>query len=465
MKLTICRKNQGILLTLFITFFSINYTHAAVPTYVNKTQENMSEVISDACSKDKSVNEASFQDRCNALARSVGGATNLILKEGEDARDNNAYTGITQVAPEQQIIPGMQATRTMRGMVDITNAAIVARMGLLRAQMLDSSGKRYANRNQLQRGAGLFSFIYNPLQSGGSAGIAETNRFSIWGNGYYTGGNVDASINQSGFGFDNWRGDIGADYRVTNNFVAGAAFSYMGTGANINNSGGNVKSDSYTGSIFSMYTHNSGFYVDGTASYSGLDYDINRHIQYTVVNPSGIDAVNAFTNGRPGGSQYSVGGGIGYQFNLGSTSIEPFARANYQELSINSFNETESGRGLGWAMHFSKQNINSLPTTVGLRLSHVFSTPLGVFQPQIHGAWNHEFLDNQHSIKAYFLGNGKDRVFNTVAERPDRDYFTVGANLSVTLPYGISAYTGYSTILGYQNITSHRVFFGGRIEF
>ena len=435
---------------------------AADERLVNETQSSMSNAMANVCGNQQ-LNEANLQQRCNELLREVDNNADLMrLPVGVNASGSPVFDAITQIAPEQAIVPSVQATRTMRGMLGAANAAVISRMTQLRAQMRNSNAIRLSNR--LQQNPGFFSFAFSPSQSGGSAGIADINRLGIWGNGHYTGGNMDTSTNQLGFGFDNWGGDLGADYRINNNIVVGAAFSYMNTNANLVNSASNVKSDSYTGSIFSMYTHDSGFYVDGIASFGGVNYEIFRSILYDTIGNNNVPlTVLAPLNGKPDGSQYSFGGGIGYQYNLGATTIEPFARANYQELIIDSFNEN---RDVAWAMHFNKQHISSLPTTVGLRLSHAFSTSWGVFQPQIHGAWNHEFSDDQHILRARYLNTSNpNNQFTVVAQSPDRDYFTVGASLIATLAHGISAFTQYGTILGYQDLTSHRVVFGGRIEF
>lgn len=462
-------KKQNILCTTSIAFWGLLVAGpASSTTPVNETKIGMTDVISQACQQGRTVNNNAFQDRCNALASGVSGPGNLVpVLGGDQGAINNAELSgeqvnslvgaVGQIAPEQQIVPGLQATRTMSSIQNVANTAVMSRMGVLRAQMRQTKGIRYANR--FDKNSGYFSFASNGFPSGGAAGIADSNRLSIWGNGTYFEGDVGSGTNQLGFGFDNWGGTVGADYRITDEVVAGASFSYLGTDANVDNSGSRVKSDSYTGSIFAMYTHESGFYVDGIASYGGADFDITRSIQYSFNG----DDVNARTKGTPGGLQYSVGMGIGYQYTTGATTIEPYARADYRGLEIDSFDESESGT-LGWASHFSRQRVRSLPTTVGMRLNHAFSTSWGVIQPQINGAWHHEFKDGQRNIQTRFLGNGAGLKYNIVTESPDNNYFTVGASISITLPHGITAFTGYSRLLGYHNITSQRVTFGGRIE-
>ncbi|PXW86106.1 outer membrane autotransporter protein [Nitrosomonas sp. Nm84] len=447
--------------SVFLCICHTSVAKAADARLVNETQANMSNAMVDVCLDTRNASTGLI-NRCDQLLKEIDNdADRMRVNVGEDASNNPVYDAITQIAPEQAIVPSIQAARTMRGMLGASNAAVISRMTQLRAQMRDPNAVHFAQR--VQQNPGSFSFALSPSQSGGSAGIADSNRLGIWGNGNYTAGNVDTSTNQQGFNFGNWGGDLGVDYRINNNIVVGSAFSYTGTNANVNDSRSTVKSDSYTGSIFSMYTHNSGLYIDGIASYGGINYQLNRDIVYTLGTTGAVVDNIPSIAGRPDGSQYSFAGGIGYQYNRGATTVEPFARANYQELMIDSYKESNVA---AWAMGFSKQNISSLPTTLGLRLNHAFSTSRGIFQPQVLGAWNHEFSDNQHSIDVRYLNsNNINNNFHVLAQNPDRDYFTVGASLIGTLPHNVSVFVSYNTILGYQDLSSHRVTFGGRINF
>ncbi len=436
-------------------------------TPINQTKINMANTIVTACVQGPTVNSADFQDRCNGLIGAGGGVQSFVSSvvnsssSGVDGQNSALNNSINEVAPEQLIVPGVQATRTMTSVASIANAAITSRLDALRAAMHTPTTTLLANHSQPQ--AGRFEFASNPVLRGGAAGIADSGRLGVWGNGTYNTGDVDTSTNQLGFDFDNWGGTIGMDYRITDDLVAGAAFTYLNTDADVDTSAGNVESDSYTGSIYATYSHQSGFYVDGSASYGAIDFDISRRIQYTL-STDVLGAVDTTAEGDPSGSQYSFGMGIGYQFAIASATIEPFARADYSEYEIDSYSETG---GLGWGERFSKQRVRSLPTTVGLRLSNAFSMPWGVLLPQVNGAWHHQFKDDSRTIKSSFLGDGAaaPSQFLIVTEGPDRDYYTVGASLNATFAHGITAFVAYNTLLGYRDVDSHRVTFGGRLEF
>jgi outer membrane autotransporter protein len=454
--------NQKLQMLGLVIMVSGAIPSAIAETPINQTKTNMSNAILTACGQGPTVNGADFQNRCDAVVGAGGGSDGFItsVTNSADGQNTDLINSINQVAPEQLIVPGVQATRTMKSVTSIANAAVSSRLDTLRAS-LHHSTTQLANRSQVE--SGRFVFAANPELRGGAAGIGDTSRLGIWGNGTYITGDVDTSTNQLGFDFDNWGGTLGVDYRITNDLVAGAAFTYLNTDADVDSSAGNVESDSYTGSIYATYSHQGGFYVDGIASYGASDFDISRRIQYSLVTDV-LGTVDTTAEGDPSGSQYSFGLGIGYQFAVGSSTIEPFARADYQEYEIDSYSERG---GQGWGERFSRQRIRSLPTSVGLRLSNAFSMPWGVLIPQAHGAWHHEFKDDSRTITTSFLGDGgaTPNQFSIVTEGPDRDYYTVGASLNATFVHGITAFVAYNTLLGYRDVDSHRVTFGGRLEF
>ncbi len=430
---------------------------------INQTKINLTNTILTACLQGSEVNAADFQDRCNAVVGAAGGVNSFVSTVvNNDGGNTEVVNAINEVSPEQLIVPGIQATRTMTSVASIASTAITSRLDILRMAMRNPTTQLAGNSPSQ---SGRFAFAFNPTLRGGAAGIADTSRLGIWGNGTYNTGDVNSSTNQLGFGFDNWGGTIGMDYRIADDLVAGAAYTYLSTDANVDSSAGNVKSDSYTGSIYAAYSHESGFYIDTSASYGAIDFDISRRIAYTLTATN--DIVDTIAKGAPGGQQYTFGMGIGYQFAVASATIEPYARADYQEYEIDSYNETG---GQGWGERFYKQRVRSLPTSVGLRLSNAFSMPWGVLLPQVDGAWHHQFKDDSRTITTSFLGDGavsnqSANQFAIVTEGPDRDYYTAGASLNATFANGVTAFVAYSSLIGYRDVTSHLVTFGGRLEF
>ncbi|MGH8499089.1 MAG: autotransporter outer membrane beta-barrel domain-containing protein, partial [Methylococcales bacterium] len=215
---------------------------------------------------------------------------------------------------------------------------------------------------------------------------------------------------------------------------------------------------SYTGSIYASYYVVENFHLDGLATYGGTNYDIQRNIQYVIPG----DIVNTQAFGTPGGDQYSLSFGGGYDFSHESFNLNPYARIEYVGLQVDGFQE--SG-GNGWALRIGQQNVHSLKTTLGAQTSYAISTSFGVLLPSFRAEYIHEFMDNSRNFTLSLAGDPLAQPANIVTLKPDRNYAVVGAGLSGTFPYGTSAFLSYDALLGYQNVTSHRVVVGMRIEF
>jgi outer membrane lipase/esterase len=88
-----------------------------------------------------------------------------------------------------------------------------------------------------------------------------------------------------------------------------------------------------------------------------------------------------------------------------------------------------------------------------------------VFVPQIMAEWRHEFEDDSRNIKARYIHDVTNTSFSVPTDDPDRDYFALGAGLSVLLGRGIGAFFNYETALGLKRITHHQFTAGFRMEF
>ncbi|MCI0668461.1 MAG: autotransporter outer membrane beta-barrel domain-containing protein, partial [Methylococcaceae bacterium] len=266
------------------------------------------------------------------------------------------------------------------------------------------------------------------------------------------------TFEELGYNFKSGGVTLGADMRVMDELFVGGAFSYLAGDSFFDLSGGRSQTNSYTGSIYGTYYVIDNVHLDALASFGGTDYDIQRNIQYVIPG----DVVNTSAFGSPGGDQYSVSFGAGYDYSHGSFNLNPYARFDYVGLQVDPYQETG---GDGWAARFGEQNVNSLRTTLGAQTSYAFSTSFGVLLPFFRAEWIHEFKDNSRNISASFVGDPLAQNFNIVTTNPTRNYAIVGAGISGTFAQGLSAFLSYDTLLGYHNVSSHKVVIGARLEF
>ena len=393
--------------------------------------------------------DASFQ---SWMSGSMSGENSYSFQEATDrvfhmgnikSETDNAMIA---VSAEQANVIGSQSTKTLAGQIH-TVELIHTRLNLAANEQ---TGTLYANNMSLGQGEGSASSDFN-------------NKLGFWMNGSYSFGDNDSTFQQLGYDYDSWSGVIGADYKLTDALIIGLAFDYTHIDADFDSHRGGSNTDSYTGSIYGSFFITDNFHLDAIASYGGSDYEINRKLFYVITTGELADTTDTTAKGDTDGDQISFNFNAGYDYNHNGLTISPYANVNYVTVQIDSFKE-DKYTGDGWAMKFNEQNIQSLTTTIGSQLAYAFSVPFGVIIPQIHGAWHHEYKNNSRTAKVAFLGDALDQTIDIEIEGPDRNFYTVGADVAAVLPHGITTFASYNTIVGYHNIDSHTFTLGFRLE-
>ncbi|QBQ53097.1 autotransporter outer membrane beta-barrel domain-containing protein [Nitrosococcus wardiae] len=401
---------------------------------LNPTQSNIERVILDVCPRGLEFgNSTAFQERCNALVGAAG--------------EPEVRNALQRVSPEQIISQGTESTKAVR--ILQFNRILALRTGahgLLAGYDVDGQPTAVA---------------WSPSnRTGGAAGADGADiwsRLGIFVNGLGGFGDVDSTFNQLGFDFDSSGVIAGVDYRFTDNFILGLAFNYLRTDTDFDREGGQLDSDTYSGSIYGTFYATNSFHVDWVATYGGIDYDSTRNISYAVPG----DVVNTQSTSSPEGNQFSAAISAGYDFSLNALTISPYVRGEYINLDIDSFSERDI---LGWGVRYSDQTIESLTTAVGTQIAYAVSTQWGVLQPFIRGEWFHEYEDDSRNISATFVEAGGNVPFNIVTESPDRNFYTFGVGISGTFAKGVSAFFNYDVLLDREDISSHVFLVGARME-
>jgi outer membrane autotransporter protein len=380
---------------------------------LNSNQRAMASLLVSTCTPPPPQNEQPFTPPayCGQLSQLTPGSA--------------AYESIVrQMTPDQILTIGSMGTRTNGGQTSVIKQVL-------------------GDRTRSWR-------LGNP--AGGGAGDDLMAPLGLWFKADTDFGGLDSSFAFNGFRYNNFGLTVGADYRITDRWVSGMAFNYHRSNARLDASRGDTDSDSYTGNIYTSYYITDGLHVEATGAYSGFDYQTFRNVRAPVVG-------NRMT-GNPGAGQYAFSVGGGYDFNYQSFIFAPYARTDYLALDVDSFRE---GGGPA-AMQFEQQHIRSLTSTVGALISKAVSLPWGVVTPQLRGEWHHQFMDAGRTVRAAFVSDPSAQVA-IVGSSPDRDFYTLGADLSGTFAHGISAFLSYQTLLGSRAIESHKVMLGTRLEF
>lgn len=312
------------------------------------------------------------------------------------------------------------------------------------------------NRNIGIRLGALRSGATGSGGTGGGASADGSRQVGFGGLGFFLNGlgsfgDQQATSREPGFDFHTAGLTLGADYKLTNNLILGAAFGYLNTQAELDASAGHVTANGYSLSAFGTYYIANTMHVDGIATYGWNAYDIERNIQ----------GLNETARGNPAGNQFAISVGSGYDFNFGPLTAGPTLRVNYLNVHINGYQE----RGAAISdLKVNSQNPESLTTDLGAQVSYAISMPWGVLSPMARFEWEHEYKNDSRLIVSRFVAN-PGAVVLTPTNNPDRDYFNLGAGLTATFKRGTSAFFYYEAVLGRDNYTNHSFTAGVRFEF
>ena len=258
------------------------------------------------------------------------------------------------------------------------------------------------------------------------------------------------SSNQKGF-------SLGADTLLADWLVAGLAFNYSHWhGDQIS---GVFQTDSYGPTVFASLTAWQGFFADMSFQYASKTGSNTGQRQYTREDKNQFGGA---TTGTPGAAQYEGNLLTGYDYAIGGLTVGPRAAIRYRHASIDGY--TEQGNS-GLEMRFLQVSLTSVQSSIGVQASFASSTKWAVLIPQLNADWTHEYADGQREIQVQFAQDNRANptLFTIQTDRPDRDFFRLGAGIVAVLPYGWQAFANFETIVGHAYFDNYTGTVGFRL--
>jgi outer membrane lipase/esterase len=362
-----------------------------------------------------------------------------------------------RIAGEEIQTPRIQLTETRSAQVQAIGARLQAiRQGVTGLSMAGiggygSTGPQFASLGEVE----------TAQQPEGGIASALSGRIGGFITGGYGFGNVDESSFVSGFDFDTQEVTIGADYRLTTNAVIGLALGYSNFDADYDQGNGQkLESDTWIASLYGSYFVSDQFHLDGTLTYARANYDSTRRINYSTIDrtATGNFDTNLYGASLTGGYDLPLP-----ELPLRGLEVMLVGGVDYLHASVDGFSET-GGQELD--LSYGDSDVDSLRTQLGLDVGMPISTGFGVIRPAVTGRYVHEFLNDGSDTRVVYVNDPTNLSSFVVSDAPvDRNYFTVGAQVTSQLPNGIAAFASYDTVLGLENVTSHLFQIGLRMEF
>lgn len=376
-----------------------------------------------------------------------------IVGAGRDGVSNSdsivdLADALQRVQTEEIEILGSQATEASAEQLgNVGNRLRALRAGASGLSLTDSSGNA-------------------PFQSGSMASSDDFSRVGIFINADYATGERDESANVDGFEFDTSGLTVGADYRFSNTFVAGIAYHYLDSEADVDRNYGSLDTEGDSLTLYAT-TYGDNFYLEGSIGLAEYDYDTVRVVDYHA-NSDFHENLSA----SPEGEQLTWSLGGGYNMQSGALSTSYYAQVSAVDLEIDGYTESTNNVANGsMAMTVEDQQIDSVQSELGVQLSYAISQDFGVLLPYIDAAWVHEFEDGGDAIVSRYANAdlSPDQGVNNInlaaqTDGFDEDYFRLSLGASFGLSGGAQLFINYDTLLDLEDYEYHAITAGFRME-
>ena len=370
---------------------------------------------------------------------------------------------------DDQLKRGIQAIAPVQANAQKQISVEASKMSLVGSRLLDLRGGARGlvigmNGQEAQQAAdGRAPTGVLAGDRGGAAGPDDglSGRWGGFVNLGYAWGDVDQTPLQNAYNYGSFSVLAGADYRISDKFVLGGAFSYSDTHSDYEQSLGNVKARTTGVAAYATYYVDT-WYVDGFIAYGSVDYDSTRNILIPSNNPT-AKAINTSATASPNGEQWSASIGVGRSFEMAPITVTPTARLGYIHVKNKAFTENEPNNGLGLSV--DSRTIESLQSALGGKLSTVVNSSVGVFVPYVTANWLHEFKNDNPSIVSKYVADPLNTIFAIPTATPTRDYAILAIGSSATLPNNLSGFAQFSGAVGLKNESNYGIVLGVRKQF
>jgi autotransporter-associated beta strand protein len=236
---------------------------------------------------------------------------------------------------------------------------------------------------------------------------------------------------------------VGADYRLSENFVAGLFAGYEYSYAKYNG-GSSTRGNSALFGLYGSYTHEDGYYADAIVSGGYTGFQTRRSIEF--------GSIDRTARANPNSGQFSAALNLGKDFEVGKFTLGPIIGAQYTYAGIGGFTETGAD-SLDLAL--GQQNANSLRTNLGARLAYNWEVATNItLIPEVRGFWMHEFLNEPRNISSALEG-GSGPSFDYETSAPYSNSVFGGAGISAKVGDRWSASVFYNVNFGAEGYTNN----------
>ncbi len=338
--------------------------------------------------------------------------------------------------------------------------------------------------NALRMGARGFDYVAAPGwegQSGGSAS-ADINAYSRLGgfiNFSYGFGERDPTDTEDAFDFEGSKINLGIDYIVNSQWIAGVAAGYATQKVDFDASQsiveGSMDAKGFSLMPFVLYQPNN-FFFSFSAGFQNMDFDTNRAIRYTSFNPD-VESTDTETVSTTSASMTSLFFEGGYTWQHKKWGLEPYINIRSTDISVDGFVEDDLNNA-AFDLVVREQDISSMEYTLGFKTQYTFTPSRGVYIPWFSLEFVSQTEDAPRLIDAYYANDSSAQTaFQVPTSELDSAYTVVAIGISSVLRGGrqseadgpihggIQGFANYKVVTGLDGISLNIFSMGLRYAF
>jgi outer membrane autotransporter protein len=375
-----------------------------------------------------------------------GNSTDLndFFSELTELTDDEVRSALDQMSPRYLgMIPQVFASHNSAQTQNIWNRLVQVRRSQGTPIHAVNLNFRDGNGNQDSRASTQRIALTGPTGPTGPTGLVPQSKEQDWG--LYTigtgqTGDVDDANEEVGFDFQTTGINVGADYYINKQLVAGVTLGYSSGDAELDDDGGQVDTDSLKVGVYATYFEDgssekiSGWYVNGYLGGGYNEYDCERTVSAGTISQT--------AKGDSKGYELNSVIGGGYDYQLGDATIVGLITSlRYDRLWVDDYSESGAG-SLG--LDVDDQDLDSLRSDLGVRVAYsVVAIDDIIWHWGAQASWQHEFMDTENTVKARLV-NGGSASFNTdVNQDISADTLSLGASLSGEISTQLSVGVAY----------------------
>jgi len=301
----------------------------------------------------------------------------------------------------------------------------------------------------------LYSFLGSSGKSDWDYFYKRTNTFTSFDSSF---SERDETVDDIGFESIHLKFLFGADYRINNTFLVGAAITLGRSETELADNRGNADSTAINWTLFGLHQVNAHWSVNGTFMLQSTDYNNTREISinlptlvqnYSLSNESSTERTGLFI-----GSDYQWS--LPYAFELSLLN-------QLNAVRIETESHSESGN-TGFELSTYAQEISSTTINNGIEIRKPFAQSWGVLIPQFNIHWVHQLADQSRDVKATFIHDPQANLIAYSTDEGDSDYFTAQLGAVFIMPNGINGFAQLSSVMGYEYYSNTTLSIGLRGE-